>query len=280
MIITGLLFGYRDIINLSSFIFSALSTGGFTPIKDITSTVTQSPMNFILILTMILGATNFLIVAGLFKRRFKEFFVSEFSVHIVIILVSIFITIVFFNLSIFDSIFHVISASSTAGFSYVTSFSDNVKLYFILLMFIGGSSISTAGGIKLFRFVLMFKAFKKIVVERITQQESKLILFGKEYSKDEIIQALVTILLMASVIIISSFILCLYNFKPIDSVFEVTSAIVNCGLSTGLVNPSLVVELKWFFIFIMIIGRVEVLAFLVIFSREKEPEFVRKKKLL
>lgn len=274
MIISGLIFGYRDIVNLSAFVFSALSTGGFAPISDITAAVTQFPLNFIVIITMVLGSVNFLIVAGLFKRKFKEFFLSEFSVFIPIVLISILITTIFFKLSLFDSVFHVISASSTAGFKYIPVFSDNVKFLFILLMFIGGSSLSTAGGIKIFRLVLMIKATKKVIAERITQQKSKLKLFGKEYTNAEIIQSLTIILLMASVVIISSFILSLYGFKPLDAVFEITSGIVNCGLSTGLVSPSLVFELKWFFIAIMILGRVEILAFLIIFSRKKEPEFV------
>ena len=87
-------------------------------------------------------------------------------------------------------------------------------------MFIGGSSLSTAGGIKIFRLILMIKATKKVIAEKITQQKFKLKLFGREYTNAEIIQSLTIILLMGSVIIISSFILSLYGFKPLDSVFE------------------------------------------------------------
>jgi trk system potassium uptake protein TrkH len=272
MIIIGYLFGYHDIVNLTSFIFSALSTGGLAPIGDIKILATQVPLNFILIISMVFGATNFLILAGLFKKRFKEFFKSEFSVFIIIAVFSICITTIFFNFSLFDSTFHIISAMSTTGFSYlpVQNFADGFKLFLIILMFIGGASLSTAGGIKIYRLILMIKATKKAVVDSITQQDSKVKLFGKEYSNAEIIQTATIIFLMIAIIFISSFIVSSYGFRPVDSIFETTSAIATTGLSAGVVTPFLALELKWLFIFLMILGRVEILAFLIMFSRAKE----------
>jgi trk system potassium uptake protein TrkH len=75
---------------------------------------------------------------------------------------------------------------------------------------------------------------------------------------------------MIIIIFFSSFIVSSYGFRPVDSIFETTSAIATTGLSTGIVGPSLALELKWLFIFLMILGRVEILAFLIMFSRKKE----------
>ncbi|MCX6667584.1 MAG: hypothetical protein NTV74_05030 [Euryarchaeota archaeon] len=270
MIVSGFLLGYRDIINLTSFIFSALSTGGFAPITDITTVATQFPLNFILIISMILGATNFFVLAGLFKGKIKEFIKSEITVFIVIAIFSIFITTIFFHLSVFDSTFHIISAMSTTGFSYVTIQSDSLKLFLVFLMFVGGASFSTAGGIKIYRFILLFKATKKAIVDSITGQDSTLRLFGKEYTNAEIIQSLALVILMIGIIFASSFIVSSYGFRPIDSIFETTSAIATTGISAGVVGPSLALELKWLFVFLMILGRIEILAFLIMFSRAKE----------
>ena len=270
MIVSGFLLGYRDIINLTSFIFSALSTGGFAPITDITTVATQFPLNFILIISMILGATNFFVLAGLFKGKIKEFIKSEITVFIVIAIFSIFITTIFFHLSVFDSVFHIISAMSTTGFSYVTIQSDGLKLFLVFLMFVGGASFSTAGGIKIYRFVLLFKATKKAIVDSITEQDSTVRLFGKEYTNAEIIQSLALVILMIGIIFASSFIVSSYGFRPIDSIFETTSAIATTGISAGVVGPSLALELKWLFVFLMILGRIEILAFLIMFSRAKE----------
>jgi len=272
MIVSGFLLGYRDIINLTSFIFSALSTGGFAPIADITTVATQFPLNFILIISMILGATNFFVLAGLFKGKIKEFIKSEITVFIAIAIFSIFITTIFFHLSVFDSVFHIISAMSTTGFSYVTIQSDGLKLFIVFLMFVGGASFSTAGGIKIYRFILLFKATKKAIVDSITEQDSTVKLFGKEYTNAEIIQSLALVILMIGIIFASSFIVSSYGFRPIDSIFETTSAIATTGLSAGVVGPSLALELKWLFVFLMILGRIEILAFLIMFSRAKEPK--------
>ena len=270
MIVSGFLLGYHDIINLTSFIFSALSTGGFAPITDITAVATQFPLNFILIISMVLGATNFFVLAGLFKGKIKEFIKSEITVFIAIAVFSIFITTIFFHLSVFDSTFHIISAMSTTGFSYVTIQSDSLKLFLVFLMFVGGASFSTAGGIKIYRFILLFKATKKAIVDSITEQDSTVKLFGKEYTNAEIIQSLALVILMIGIIFASSFIVSSYGFRPVDSIFETTSAIATTGISVGVVGPSLALELKWLFVFLMILGRIEILAFLIMFSRAKE----------
>jgi trk system potassium uptake protein TrkH len=273
MIVLGYLFGYRDIVMLVSFIFSAISTGGFAPMNDITAIATQSPMNVILILTMILGAVNFFILAGLFKGRIKEFLKSEISVLLIFIACSVAVAVVFFKVAFFDALFHVVSAASTTGLSYVrlSDFADGLKLLLVFLMFVGGASFSTAGGIKIYRFLLIFKTVKKAVTESITKNEAKPVhLFGKEYSNIELNQSLVVIFLMFGLVFFSTLIVSFYGFQPVDSLFETTAAVATTGLSVGIISPSLVIELKWLFVFLMLLGRVEVLALLIMFSRTKE----------
>ncbi|HIH28564.1 MAG TPA: TrkH family potassium uptake protein [Thermoplasmata archaeon] len=273
MIFIGLLFGYHDVINLVSFIFSALSTGGFAPMNDISTTVTQFPMNYVLILGMILGACNFLVLAGLFKGKIKEFFKSGITVFFILLLAAALLVIFAFRLPVFDAIFIVVSGMSTTGFSYlsIAGFTDGLKLFLVFLMFVGGASFSTAGGIKIFRLLLLFKAIRKAINESISGKYSPITLFGKEYSNQEIIHALVFVVLMISFIFGSAFITSLYGFQPVDALFEATSAITCTGLSVGIVSPSLALELKCLFIVLMILGRVEILSLFIMFSPTKEP---------
>jgi trk system potassium uptake protein len=276
MFILGIVSGYRDLVSLVSFIFSALSTGGFAPIDNIATVASQFPLNFILILGMILGAANFFVLAGLFKGKIKEFFKSEISAFFAISIISIIVVTLAFKLSFSDAIFHVFSAMSTTGFSYlsVPDFSDGLKLFLVFLMFVGGASFSTAGGIKIYRFLLIFKTIKKAVSDDITKQDAAVKLFGKIYTNTELIEAMVIVILMIIIIFISTLVVSLYGFHPIDSLFETTSAIATTGLSAGVIGPSLALELKWLFVFLMILGRVEILAFFIIFSRKKEPKTV------
>lgn len=274
MIFIGLLFGYHDIITLVSFIFSALSTGGFAPINNLSTMVTQFPLNFILLLGSILGACNFLVLAGLFKGKIKEFIRSEISVFFLLLIVSVLVVIYIFGFPVFDALFTVVNAMSTTGFGYlsVANFSDGLKLFLVFLMFIGGASFSTAGGIKIYRFLLMFKAANKAIKENITQKDAPLRLFGKEYSNLEVIHSLVVVLSMIGLIFGSACLISLYGFEPVNAVFDVTSALANVGLSTGIAGQPLALELKWLFILLMLFGRVEILAVFIMFSRTKEPK--------
>lgn len=270
--VVSIALGYHDVVKVISFIFSALSTGGFTPINDITSVAITFPMNVILIITMVLGATNFFIIAGLFKGKFKEFVTSETSVFLIMAIFAIGIATIFFHLPAGDAVFHIVSGMTTTGFGYlsVAGFSDGLKLFFVFLMLVGGASFSTAGGIKIFRFVLMFKAFQKTMYESITGREYTIQLFGNEYTGSSLNKALVTVFLMISLVFFSAFIVSSYGFPLVDSLFETTSAVATTGLSTGIVSPSLAMELKWLFVVLMILGRVEIFAVLIMFSRAKE----------
>jgi len=228
---------------------------------------------------MILGATNLLVFAKLYKRRIKEFFNDEIIVFIVIAVIATLLVTRFLGLTSYDAWFHIISAMSTTGFSYVPieNMTDSLKLLLISLMFIGGSSFSTAGGIKIYRFLLMLKSVRKSVVYTVVGRDNKVKLLGKEYANPEVIQSAVLIFLMALTIFASSLIVSYYGFTPLNSVFECTSALATTGLSTGIVGPSLALELKWLFMFLMLLGRVEIISFLVIFVRSKEQRLIAPK---
>ena len=272
LILSSILLGYQDIINAISFVFSAISTGGFAPISDITSVATTFPMNAVLVVCMVLGASNFFIIAGLLKRKIKEFFTSETPVFILMAIFAISITILFFRLSLPDAVFHIISAMTNSGFSYlsIAGFSDGLKFFLVFLMLVGGASFSAAGGIKIYRLVLMIKVVRKTVYESITDRNYPIRLFGKDYSNAAVIQAAVIVLLFIALVFFSAFIVSSYGFQPVDSLFETTSAVATTGLSAGIINSSLAIELKWLFVALMLLGRVEIFSFLIVISRRKE----------
>jgi trk system potassium uptake protein TrkH len=282
MVIMSILLGYHDIVKAISFVFSAISTGGFAPISDITSIATTFPMNAVLVICMVLGASNFFIIAGLFKRRIKEFFTSETSVFLIMAIIAISITTIFFGLSGNAAVFHIVSAMTNSGFSYlsIAQFTDGFKLFLVFLMLVGGASFSTAGGIKIYRFVLMIKAVQKVAYERSTDREYPITLFGREYSNAAVIQAAVVVLLFIALIFFSTIIVSLSGFPFIDSLFETTSAAATTGLSTGIITPTLQLELKWLFVCLMILGRVEILAVFIMFSRTKIPTIQTKANLI
>jgi trk system potassium uptake protein TrkH len=79
------------------------------------------------------------------------------------------------------------------------------------------------------------------------------------------------VFLAGIIVFVSTFIMTCYGFAPLDSLFDSTSAIATAGLSVGVVGPALALELKWLVILMMLLGRVEIMAFLVIFTRGRVP---------
>jgi trk system potassium uptake protein TrkH len=276
MVVAGYISGYHDLISLSSVIFSALSTGGFSLPTEMATFISQPPFNFIIPLSMILGATNLIIFAKLAKGKIKEFFNDEIIIFLIMAVLATALVVRFFGVGSYDAFFHIISAMSTTGFSYVPlqSLDSSFKLLLISLMFIGGASFSTAGGIKIYRFLLMLKSVRKSVVYTVVGKDNKIKLLGREFANADVIQSAVLIFLMGLTIFGSSLIVSYYGFTPLDSVFECTSALATTGLSMGIVGPSLALELKWMFMFLMLLGRVEIISFLVIFVRSKEQHLI------
>jgi len=271
LLLTGICFalGYKDIISLVSLIFSALSSGGFTPTNQLS---VPYPINYGLVIGMILGASNFIVIAKLAKFRFRQFFQSEIPVLLTIIFGAFLAVKCLFNLSYFDSLFHIVSASTTTGFQYLplAEMSDSLKLFLTFLMFIGGTSLSTAGGIKIYRFILIFKSFKKAIHDSITREDRPIKQFGCEYTNSDVINALAIIILTIALAFVSALILTYYGFGLVDSLFEATSAIATTGLTVGIVTPAIALELKWLFITLMILGRVEIIAFFIMLSRARQ----------
>lgn len=266
----------KNWINISVYMFSAISGGGFAPVADMTKDfVINTPLGYMMILGMILGATNLVILSKWFTFKFKETLKSEVPYYFGWIILCFLLIKFAFNLPFFDTIFHTVSANATTGFQYLNlgAQSDVLKVFFILFMLVGGTSLSTAGGVKIFRIILMFKAIHKSVHESITDEDKKITLFEKEYRNHEVVMHLVVMILYVGLITISAFILHFVgNYQFTDSLFVITSAATTTGLDVGIVNASLSAGLKWMLAVIMLLGRVEIFAFLIMFSRAKEKD--------
>ena len=100
---------------------------------------------------------------GIFSKEIeatKE--IKEILVFIILITICIvlflFIESSFSKNEWLSSVFHVISASTTTGFQFIdlSHISTSGKILLIVLMLIGGTAFSTAGGIKIARIILIF----------------------------------------------------------------------------------------------------------------------------
>lgn len=84
--------------------------------------------------------------------------------------------------------------------------------------------------------------------------------------QDEVYQHVSYVFLYWILLAFSCFIFLLYGHGMSNSLFEVTSALGTVGLSTGLTSPSLPLILKGVLSIDMLLGRLEIIPFLVLLN--------------
>ena len=165
---------FFDAINHS---MSTLSTGGFSTKNNSIAYWNNQPLiQYIIVFFMFLAGTNFVLSYFVFTRKIKKVIQDdEFKLYLsFLILFSLFVFFIILyrnnillNSSISkieiilrESIFQVVSIITTTGFvtTDYTQWAPFITLLFFGLMFLGGSSGSTSGGIKVVRHMLMIKS--------------------------------------------------------------------------------------------------------------------------
>lgn len=171
----------------------------------------------------------------------------------------------------YTALFHAVTAR-TAGFN-ITDMERMLPAsaaIMILLMFVGGSPSSTAGGIKTSTLAVAFLSLRRVLTGR-----GDIEAFQRRFSDDLANRALSIILVAASFLSIVTVTLCALHpeLSPFDLLFEATSAMGTVGLTRG-ITPKLGPAAKLVLTLAMLVGRVGVLTFLASFlPRRARPEF-------
>lgn len=254
------LFGSTNTIDDVALVFSALSTGGFLP----SSTILPSSGLYSLlavISAMILGALPFTYHYALIKRRFLTPRVSkEIAIFLLILAAGIALFPLIAGLDPFVAAFHAISASTTTGFQFtnLSVLNDGAKIFLILLMFVGGTAFSTAGGIKVLRFITLTDFIRNA---RYRETRAKI----KTNDVKEFVSAVIIIVLFPTIAYFTALHLMDQGYSFMDSYFESTAALTTGGLSVGITSPDLAPASKIILAINMILGRFEIIAIIYIF---------------
>ncbi len=158
----------------------------------------------------------------------------------------------------------------TAGFNTldVAAMSDSSKLMTVILMFIGGSSDSTAGGIKVTTLAAIF-----FFIFSYIKREKGYHAFRRSLQDDIIKKASTIFFINLSLALFATVAISMVQEIPlIDIALETFSAIGTVGMSTG-ITRELTVFSKIIIIFLMFCGRIGSLSFALSFSeRRKIPD--------
>lgn len=255
-------------------ILTTVSTGGFSSYQS--SLGYYYSNNFFIaavIFFMFLGAIGFPTYYLLLKKKFGKTIIDVQIRYLLIIaaVASLFMIIAWQwrPEKLLSAIFTSVTSLTTTGFSLspTSDWPSEVKLISIILMIIGGSSGSTAGGLKLFRFVLMLKLVKWFFNRMLLPREARLPLkIGDLNIEQGTIRHVLTFLfLYIMFILLTTITLSFYGHKTVDSLFEATSALGTVGLSTGITSAELPVIPKLLLAINMWAGRLEILSVLILF---------------
>lgn len=238
-------------------------------------------VNLTIMLLIVIGGIGFVVWDDLQKKKlhFKEYLLHT-KIVLTVTLVLIFGGALLFwvferNLLMADmgaketvltSLFASVTAR-TAGFNTidVAGMSTSSKLLTIVLMFIGGSPGSTAGGIKTTTFMVML-----VVVWGNLRNSHGSNIFGRRLEEDEIRKASIVFtinLLLAVGAVIT--ICAMQPFALEDIMLEVFSAIGTVGMSTG-ITRELSIAARVIVILLMYCGRIGSMTFALSFTERKK----------
>jgi len=159
-----------------------------------------------------------------------------------------------------------------AGFSTmdVGSFSPATHMMMTALMFIGSSPNSAGGGIRTSTLLLVIGA-----LIAFSQNRKQVIIQKRAIKPGTVYKALLVVIVAFALIITSSFILLVFEpYGFTEVIFEVTSAFGTTGLSLG-ITSSLTTISKVVLIIVMFIGRIGIVALLLVFATREDTNRIR-----
>ena len=252
--------GERDILDNFSLAMSTLSTGGFIP----TSTILEDLLwqeHIVLMGAMILGALPFTFHYAFVRKKFlSPKLGKEVLTYFAILGGASALFVAVSGLEPLESVFYSVSASTTAGLQQesLAGLSGGAHTILIILMFIGGCGFSTAGGLKIFR--LFHLKDVKALLSKVKRAELS------SQAKKEVISTLIIIALFPTIAAITG--LHLANIEDVSyqvAFFEAVGVITTGGLSAGVIDTETDAATKIVLGFLMIFGRLEIIAIIYIF---------------
>jgi len=267
-IVLLIIFGV-DLFSAITFSMSAISTTGHRQLGDF-QYLQWTSVQLILSFIMVLGATSFFThYFALKQKSIKEYFKDSQLKSMLLFLVVIFVIFYIYMRTKFSAgslLLFVSSATTCGGFTDIMA--EKISLLMPLLlfliifvMFIGGSSNSTTGGIKQSRFLLFIKSIiwqiKELRLPDLANTPKKH--DGNVIDNDDIKFLYFFIITYIVLIAISVLVFAAYNYPLQNTVFDIISAQGNVGITTGITSHTLPVIPKIFLILNMWIGRLEII---------------------
>ena len=277
-----LLLGHMSLFESVCHAFGTIATGGFSPKNS--SIASYSPyIQYVIMGFMLLAGINFGIHYHIFKRQFKSIRKNEelrFYLFVIFTLGIILSSILLINKdksveeSFREAFFQVISIVTCTGFASADYLQWPIygwTLIFVAL-FLGGSTGSTAGGIKMARHLILFKNLKRTFRQSASPNAViPLTLNGNHFSEENNNSVLTFMVVYFLLFLIGSLLMFLTGLDVATATSSVATCMAGIGPGIGTVGPvSNFAHLtdfgKYVLTAMMILGRLEIYTVLLLFS--------------
>ncbi|MBK6283236.1 MAG: TrkH family potassium uptake protein [Draconibacterium sp.] len=261
--------------------FGTVATGGFSP-KN-TSIAGYSPyIQYVVMIFMLLAGVNFVLHYYFFKRDFKKIKENEelkFYLFVVMVIGIILTLSLYFKMnkpfeeSFREAFFQIISIVTCTGFAsadYLMWPSFAWTIIF-LAMFLGGSTGSTAGGIKMARHLVLLKNIKRFFLQLQSPNAIKNLKLNNNIVSDENNRTILSFIVLYFLIFaFGSILLVTFGVDGKSASSAVATCMAGIGPGLGTVGPvsnfaHLPDIVKIILSFLMLIGRLEIYTLLILF---------------
>ncbi len=253
-------YALNPVINLTTSLLIILGGIGFVVWWDVARIITDKKHRRFQFLTLhskiALWGTTFLLVAGTIL-----FFLLEYHNPLTMQNFSLWEKL---EASFFQSV-----TTRTAGFATIPqeNFTNPSAIVALILMFIGGSPVGTAGGIKTVTFLILFAATVSVIRNKRTVD-----IFHRQISEKSIKKAMAVLITSAAVMLSSTLLLSMVSDRDfLDIVYETVSATATVGLTRNL-TATLSSWGKLILIATMYFGRVGPISIAIAFNTKKSSE--------
>ena len=263
--------------------FTTISTGGFSTHNESFAYFKSNAILNIAIIFMIIGSIPFLLLAQTTLTNILNI-IKDHQVRLFLIILIISITIIYFFAKnyIDGNLLHKLSTISfntisiISGTGYVSDNFENwgnyASVLFLFLMFIGGCAGSTTGGLKIFRFQILFKY---IILHLKKMLQPHMVISAKFNGRtvpESTFESVMTLFFIYIItFVISALLLSFSGIDFLTCISAAASAISNVGPGLGdIIGPegnysTLNNYSKFVLIVTMFLGRLEMLTIFILF---------------
>ncbi len=264
--------------------FSTMSSGGFSSRNYSIAAFNSPAIEWVCVVFMFLAGFNFLLIWQTLRGKFRELTRnSEAKVYAAIVIIaSLIIAIAIlpvsssFGAAIRNGFFNTVSVISTTGLANTNtgSWPALAQAVVFVLMFLGGCSGSTAGGIKIVRYVILAKQagneMKKLIYP---WGVFNIRVDGKKGKKNVVFGVAGFVCLYLLLVFLAA----LFVSSAGEDVFTSLNASLLClgniGLGLGKMGPFMAFPaypayVKWGLSFVMLLGRLELWTVLIFITRD------------